>query len=70
MWQWNPSLCLAWFLTDEHFLGELQHVDDVSAQKVKSGPIRTREIGGVILQEELFAWIKKFNLFNFTHATK
>ena len=51
----NPSFRLVWYLTGEHFWGKLQHVGDVSVQKVICGPIRTREIGGVRLQEELYA---------------
>ena len=51
----KPSFCLSWYLTGEHFWGKLQHVGDVSEQKVKCGPIRTREIVGVRLQEELYA---------------
>ena len=59
MWQFETScfetMCLVWYLTGEHFWGTLQHVGDVSEQKVKCGPIRTREIVGVRLQEELYA---------------
>ena len=50
----NPAFCLALYLTGVHFGDELQHVGDVSEQKVKSGPIRTREIGGVRLRDELY----------------
>ena len=45
----NPAFCLALYLTGVHFRGELQHVSDVSEQKIKCGPFRTREIGGVRL---------------------
>ena len=45
----NPVFCFALYLTDVHFRGELQHVGDVKEQKIKCGPIRTREIGGVRL---------------------
>ena len=42
----NPAVCLFSYLTDVHFRGELQHVGDVSEQKIKCWPIGTREIGG------------------------
>ena len=45
----NPAFCFALYVTGVHFRGELQHVGDVSEQKRKCGPIRTREIGGVRL---------------------
>ena len=32
----NPAFCLALYLTGVHFRGELQHVGDVSEQKIKS----------------------------------
>ena len=41
----NPGFCLALYLTDLHFRGELQHVSDASKQKVKCESIRAREIG-------------------------
>ena len=50
----NPAFCLALYLTGVHFCGELQHVGDVSEQTIKCGPIRTQEIGGVRLQDELY----------------
>ena len=37
-----------------HFRGELQHVGDVSEQKVKYGPIRTLEITDIRLLHELY----------------
>ena len=37
------------YLTGVHFRGELQHGSDVSQEKLKCRPIRTREIGGVPL---------------------
>ena len=43
----NPAFCLALCLTGVHFRGELQHVGDVSEQKINCWPIRTRERGGV-----------------------
>ena len=45
----NSFFCLALYLTGVHFRGELQQVGHVSEQKIKSRPIRTREIGGVRL---------------------
>ena len=41
---WRPSFCLALYLTDVHFQGELQHVGHVGEQKIKCRPIRTRKI--------------------------
>ena len=51
----NPAFCLALYLTGVHFRGELQYVGEVSEQKFKCQPIRTREIGGVRLSEELYS---------------
>ena len=45
----NPAFCLFLYLTGVHFRGKLQHGRDVSQQKIKSQPIRSREIGGVSL---------------------
>ena len=45
----NAAFCLFLYWTGVHFWGELQHVGDVSEQKMKYWPIRTREIGGVRL---------------------
>ena len=50
----NPAFCLFLYLTDVHFRGELQHGGDVSQQKVKCRPIRTREIGAVSLSDILY----------------
>ena len=50
----NPAFCLALYLTRAHFRGELQHVGHVDGQKIKCRQIRTRDIGGVRLQEELY----------------
>ena len=50
----NSDFCHALYLTGIHFRGELQHVGDVSEQKIKCRPIRTREIGGARLSEELY----------------
>ena len=46
----NPAFCLFLYLTGVHFQGDLQHGGDVSQQKIKCRPIRTREIGGVSCQ--------------------
>ena len=45
----NPAFCLALYVTGVHFRSKLQHVGDVSEQKIQCGPIRTREIDGVRL---------------------
>ena len=45
----NPAFCLALYLTDVHFRGELQHVGHVGKQKIRCRPIGTREIVGVRL---------------------
>ena len=50
----NPAFCLFLYLTGVHFRGELQHGGDVSQQKIKCRPIRTREIGGVTLSDVLY----------------
>ena len=49
----NPAFCVALYLSSVHFWGELQHLGEVIEQKIKWRPIRTREIGGVRLWEEL-----------------
>ena len=51
----NPAFCLALYLSGVHFRGELRHVGDVSEQNIECRLIRTREIGGVKLSEELYA---------------
>ena len=53
----NPSFCLVLYLTGVYFRGTLQHVGHVGGQKIKYRPIRTREIGSVRLQEELYALV-------------
>ena len=45
----NPTFCLFLYLTSVHFRGKLQRVGDVSKQKIKCWPIRTRETGDVRL---------------------
>ena len=49
----HPAFCLFLYLTGVHFRGELQHGGDVTQQKLKCRPIRTREIGGASLSEVL-----------------
>ena len=53
----NPAFCIALYLIVIHFRGELQHVGDVSEQKIKCRPIRTRTIGGARSSVELYAKI-------------
>ena len=50
----NPAFSLALYLTGVHFWHELQDVGDVSEQKIKSRPIRTREIGRARLSDKLY----------------
>ena len=53
----NPAFCLALYLTGVHFQGELKHVGHMGDQEIKCRPIGTREIAGVRLEEELYAYI-------------
>ena len=53
----NPAFCLALYLTGVHFRGTLQLVGHVGGQKIKYRPIRTRKIGSVRLQEELYVLV-------------
>ena len=50
----NLAFCLFLCLTGVHFRGELQHGGDVSQQKIKCRPIRTRGIGDVSLSDVLY----------------
>ena len=50
----NPAFCLALYLTGVHFRGEFQQVGDISEQKFKCRPIRTRGIDGATLSEALY----------------
>ena len=50
----NPAFCLLLYLTGVHFRGELLYVGDVSQQKIKCRPIRTREIRGVSFSDVLY----------------
>ena len=54
----NPAFFIASYLTGVHFRGELQHICDVSEQKIKCRHMRTREIGGVILSEEQHMFLR------------
>ena len=50
----NPDFCFALYLTGVHFQDELQHVGDVSQQKIKYRPIWNREIGDATLPDVLY----------------
>ena len=52
----NQAFCLL-YLTGVHFRDELQHGGDVSQQKIKCRPIRTRKIGGVSLSDVLYEYL-------------
>ena len=52
----NPAFCLAFYLACAHFQSELKHVGHVGEQNINHWRIRTRETGGVKLQDELHAW--------------
>ena len=41
-------------LTGIYFRGELQHVGHVGEQKIKCGPIRTREMNDIRLLDKLY----------------
>ena len=49
-----PAFCLAFYLASAHFGGELQHFGHMGEQKIKRWPIRTQEITGVKLQDQLY----------------
>ena len=73
----NPAFCLFLYLTGVHFRGKLQHIGDVSQQKIKCRPIRTREIGGVTLSDILYENIRTYlmgrlfhNITTFCHNKK
>ena len=57
----NPAFCFLLYLTGVHFRGELQHIGDISQQKIKFQPIRTREIGGVTLSDVLYVCRENHN---------
>ena len=59
----HPAFCLFLYLTGVHFRGELQHGGDVSQQKIKCRPIRTREIDGVTLSDVLYNKMTVKNTF-------
>ena len=50
----NPAFFLFLYLTGVHFRGDLQHGGDVSQQKIKCQPTRTRETGGASLSDILY----------------
>ena len=50
----NPAFFLFIYLTAVHFRGKLQHGGDVSKQKIKCRPIRTRGIVRVSLSDVLY----------------
>ena len=52
----NPAFCLAFYLACVHFQSELQQVGHVGEQNINHWRIRTRDTGGVKLQDELQAW--------------
>ena len=52
---WKPSFLPRFIFNWRAFLKRVRDVDEVSAQKINCGQIGTREIGGVRLQEELYA---------------
>ena len=64
----NPAFCFVYF-TGAHFRGKLQHVGNVSEQKIKCRPIRTREIGSVTLSDVLYArdFIRRKTYFILTY---
>ena len=49
-----PDFCLTFPLTGVHFQGELQRDGDVSEQKLKYRPIRTRQIIDIRLLHKLY----------------
>ena len=61
----SPGFCLLLYLTGVYFRGELQHVVDVSEQKIKCWPIGTRETGGVRLSDGLYVNSKNHLIYNF-----
>ena len=64
----NPAFCQFLYLTGVHFRGELQHGGDVSQQKIKCRPIRTREIGGVSFRRTICYMYSTLNYVNFISA--
>ena len=59
----KPAFCLAFYLTGVHFRYELQHVGHLGGQKNKCRLIRTREIGGVRFQEEIYADLNLLDVY-------
>ena len=64
----NPAFCLFLYLTGVHSRAELQYRGDVSEQKFKSQPIRTRAIGGVSLLDVLHAYWRQRGPQHLPHA--
>ena len=58
-----PAFCLAFYLASAHFGGELQHFGHMGEQKIKRWPIRTREITGVKLQDQLYDYKVRTSAF-------
>ena len=52
----NPAFCLLLYLTGIYFQGKLQDDGDISQQKIKCCPIRTRDKGGVPLSDVLYVF--------------
>ena len=59
----KSGFCLAFYLTGVHFRYELQHVGHLGGQKKKCRLIRTREIGGVRFQEEIYADLNLLDIY-------
>ena len=57
-------------LRNQAFFLFLQHGGDVSQQKIKCQPIRTREIGGVTLSDVLYDDIRKTRMSWLQNAVK
>ena len=54
----NRAFCLVLYLNGVHFRGELQQVGHVGERKINCWPIRTREIAGVRLSDELWVIVR------------
>ena len=63
----HAAFCLFLYLAGVHFRGELQHGGDVSQQKIKCRPIRTREIGDVSLPDVLYVILNSISLTRAPH---
>ena len=58
----NPGFCLFFNLTGAHFRGELQHGGDVSQQKIKYRPTRTRNRWYLIVRRTICQESRLFSL--------